>query len=79
MAPVFWVLLKYAKEDEKDTKLAKFAKITIPMRWLILQLFGGPLGIIEIRANDGDHNPTPKPNPNPNPTLYIRNTKVSYV
>ena len=77
VASVFWVLSKYAKEDEKDTK---FAKITIPMQWLILQLFGGPLGITEIHANDGDHNPTPnpKPNPNPNPTHYIRNTKVSY-
>ena len=41
-------------------------------------MFGGPLGIIEIRANDDDHNPTPKPNPNTTPKLYIHNTKVSY-
>ena len=52
VAPIFWGLLEKANKADKDSKLAKFAKITIPMRWLILQLFGGPLGIVERRDDE---------------------------
>ena len=47
VAPVFWILLEKANKADQGSCLTKFAKITKPMRWLILQLFGGPLGIVE--------------------------------
>ena len=75
VAPFIWGLLERANNSEKDSRLANFAKITIPMRWLILQLFGGPLGIVERR--DDDYKPDMADNNNI-PTLYIRNTKISY-
>ena len=58
-----------------DEHLTKFAKITKPMRWLILQLFGGPLGIIERRDNDYKPDET---DDNDIPTLYIRDKKLTY-
>ena len=75
VAPLFWGLLERANGAKKDSKLVCLAKITIPMRWLILQLFGGPLGIVE-RRDDG-YQPDSKDDNNI-PTLYIRNTKISY-
>ena len=58
-----------------DERLAKFAKITIPMRWVILQLFGGPLGVVERR--DDEYKPD-KRDSNDIPTLYIREKKLTY-
>ena len=75
VAPIFWGLLEKANKADEDSKLAKFAKITIPMRWLILQLFGGLLGIVERR--DDEYKPDTADDKNI-PTLYIRNTKISY-
>jgi hypothetical protein len=76
VAPIFWGLLEKAAKAEKESCFAnKFAKMTIPMRWLILQLFGGPLGIVERR--DDEYKPDTKDD-NKIPTLYIRNTKISY-
>jgi hypothetical protein len=58
-----------------EERLVKFAKITMPMRWVILQLFGGPLGVVERR--DDDYKPD-KRDENNIPTLYIRNKKLTY-
>lgn len=75
VVPILWILLEKANKAKKDSQLAKFAKITIPMRWLILQLFSGPPGIIE--RYDDEYKPDTEDN-NSIPTLYIRNTKISY-
>ena len=76
VATILWFMLYVAdKTDHKDSLLAKVAKMTIPMRWLILQLFGGPLGIVERR--DDEHKPDQTDNKDI-PTLYIRNHKVEY-
>ena len=57
-----------------DSCIAPIAKITKPMRWLILNLFGGPLGILErldkYEEDDTDDNDIP--------TLHIRKKKISY-
>ena len=58
-----------------DKHLAKFAKITKPMRSVILVLFGGPLGIVE--RHDDDYKPD-KTDDNDIPTLYIRDKKLTY-
>ena len=58
-----------------NERLAKFAKITTPMRWVILQLFGGPLGVVERR--DDEYKPDQRDS-NDIPTLYIREKKLTY-
>ena len=75
VAPVMWILLEKANKADKYSKLAKFAKITIPMRALILSLFGGPLGIVQRR---GDIYKVDLQDDNKVPILYIRNERISY-
>jgi hypothetical protein len=75
MAPVLWILLEKANKAKKGSKLAKLARITIPMRALILTLFGGPLGIVQ---RHGDTYKRDTQDDNDVPTLYIRNEKLSY-
>lgn len=66
VAGLLWVLLEIADKFATNYPcLAKCAKITKPMRWLILQLFGGPLGIVEkhgdaYREDEMDNNEIPK-------------------
>ena len=74
-ASVLWIVLEKANTANKDSKLAKFAKITIPMRALILSLFGGPLGIVQRR---GDVYKADLQDDNEVPILYIRNERISY-
>ena len=66
-------LLEIANKN-KDSCIAPIAKITKPMRWLILNLFGGPLGILErldkYEEDDIDDNDIP--------TLHICKKKISY-
>ena len=69
---VKWILPEQWSSRTNE-RLAKFAKITTPMRWVILQLFGGPLGVVERR--DDDYKPD-KTDDNNIPTLYIRDKKV---
>ena len=71
---VKWILPE-RWSSRTDERLAKFAKITTPMRWVILQLFGGPLGVIERR--DDEYKPD-KRDSNNIPTLYIREKKLTY-
>jgi hypothetical protein len=91
VAPILWILLELADKSKKNSyvkrilpkrwsahaeeHLVKFAKITTPMRWAILQLFGGPLGVVERR--DDDYKPDKKDD-NDIPTLYIRDKKLTY-
>ena len=75
VASIFWCLLKSANKVKKDSCSAKIAKVTIPMRCLILQLFDGPLGVVELRE---DQQKPDTEDTNDIPNLYIRNTKVSY-
>ena len=71
---VKWILPE-RWSSRTNERLAKFAKITTPMRWVILQLFGGPLGVVERR--DDDYKPDKRDN-NDIPTLYIRDKKLTY-
>ena len=50
---VSFIILYVLEKAHKDTDscIAPLAKIIKPMQWLILQLFGGPLGILE-RCDD---------------------------
>ena len=75
MGPIFWILLEKANKADKKSWLPQFAKVTKPMRWLVLQLFSGPLGVVQ-RHEDTYKMDTQ--DDNDIPTLYIRNEKLSY-
>lgn len=60
---------------QSNSRLTKVAKITKPMRWLILKMFGGPLGIVERHDEEYKDEQT---DDNDIPKLYIRNKTLSY-
>ena len=72
VAAVLLYLLERANKDQ-DSCVSPVAKTTKPMRWLVLHLFGGPLGILE--RNDDYQDETDE---NDIPMLYIRKKRLSY-